>query len=146
VEEDRSFFPLTERLRLVKEGTRELGDKIAVIPSGKFIISMNTSEDYFAKDSITTEIDPSRDVVVFSGIIAPSLGICRRFVSEEPFCNVTRQYNESMFKILPKLGVEVVAVGRKESDGLAISASRVRKYLQKDNYEAIRRIVPQATY
>lgn len=51
-----------------------------------------------------------------------------------------------MSKILPKYGVEFVVIPRKEYDGEAISASRVRKLLEEKDFERIKPIVPDTTY
>lgn len=40
----------------------------------------------------------------------------KRFVGEEPFDAVTRQYNEAMKLIMPKYGVEVCKIQHKEVD------------------------------
>jgi len=48
VQEDKSAFPFEDRLRLVREGTADL-DHVAVIPSGKFVLSSLTFSEYFNK-------------------------------------------------------------------------------------------------
>ena len=147
VEEDKSVFPFKDRFQLVREGTAHLEDKIIVCPSGQFIISSFSFKDYFVKDSISTTIDPSMDVLFFGAVIAPKLGITRRFVGEEPLCNVTRQYNETMLKLLPDLGVEVSVIPRKENNtGTPISASFIRNCLNQGDMESIKRCVPPTTY
>ena len=147
VEEDRSDFPFKDRIHLVREGIAHLGSKVAVCPSGEYIISSFSFKDYFVKDSITTAIDPSMDVLFFGAVIAAELGIVRRFVGEEPLCNVTRQYNETMLRLLPDLGVEVNVIPRKiNHEGVPISASLVRNCLKKGDMNTIERIVPPTTY
>jgi len=71
------------------------------------------------------------DVLLFAQEIAPCLHIKKRFAGEEPFDAVTRQYNESMEKILPEHGIEFVEIPRAGIDGEVISASRVRALLEK---------------
>ncbi len=146
VQEDLSTFPFEDRLRLVREATKELGEKVIVVPGGKFIISSITFKEYFTKDKITKQIDPSNDVMHFALFIAPALNITHRFVGEEPNCNVTRQYNETMQRMLPRLGIDVHVIPRKEENGVVISASTVRRYLEEGNFERISRIVPPCTY
>ena len=51
VEEDKSFFPFTERLMLVRNGIKDLSNVI-VLPSGKFMISSLTFPEYFVKKMI----------------------------------------------------------------------------------------------
>ena len=84
VQEDRSDFSFDERLRMVDDGTRDL-ENVLVVPSGRFIISSLTFEEYFNKSSLQERvIDPSLDVSVFAKEIAPCMNITKRFVGEEP--------------------------------------------------------------
>ena len=69
------------------------------------------------------------------------LGITKRFVGTEPFCAVTRAYNERMKQILPKYGVEVIEIPRIGG----ISASLVRKAMAEGNLELVSKIVPETT-
>ena len=146
VEEDKSDFPFKDRFRLVQEGTRHLSEKVLVMPSGQFIISSISFEEYFRKDRISEKIDPSGDVAIFGALIAPALGITRRFVGEEPNCNVTRQYNETMLRLLPGMGVDVHVIPRKAQAGMPISASSVRRYMKAGDAGSVRKIVPPSTY
>jgi len=146
VEEDKSFFPFRDRFMLVQAGVANFGN-VRVIPSGRFIISALTFPEYFSKDDPdSVAIDPSRDVELFGGYIAPALGISVRFAGHEPFCTYTRQYNEAMRTILPRFGVRFQELTRIESDSEAISASKVRRLLKSEDFEAIRCIVPLSTY
>ena len=146
VEEDRSLFKFEDRMELVKAGTSHLKN-VKVLPSGQFIISALTFSEYFDKANLEgTTVDTSLDVETFGSQIAPCLNISVRFVGEEPFDPVTAQYNHSMKEILPKYGVELREIPRKEVDGEAISASRVRKCLEEKNWDEIRKLVPETTY
>ena len=145
VEEDKSIFSFKDRYELIKQGTVDL-DNVTVLPSGKFIISSLTFSDYFQKSKIQERnIDPSQDVMLFAKEIAPTLGITVRFAGEEPFDNITAQYNDAMRKILPQYGMTFEEIPRKESAGEVISASRVRKLLADNNFEQIEKIVPPST-
>lgn len=145
VEEDKSIFPFADRIELVRKGTADLKN-VVVLPSGKFMISALTFTDYFGKSEIQDRIiDPSMDVNIFGEYIAPAVGINIRFAGEEPLDNVTKQYNETMARILPKYGVDFEVIPRKEFDGEVISASRVRKLLETGDFEAISHIVPKTT-
>jgi hypothetical protein len=150
VEEDRSEFPFAERLELVKENCKGI-ENVTVLPSGRFIISQLTFPEYFMKAD-KTELDPSgkpsiiNDVTAFAVKIAPALGIKVRFAGEEPLDPVTREYNRVMGNLLPFYGVEFNEIKRKETDGEVISASRVRKLLHEGNFEAIKPLVPEATF
>jgi len=145
VEEDKSFFPFEERFELMKKGTADLKN-VTVLPSGKFIISSITFSDYFNKADIQDRaIDPSQDVTLFAKEIAPTLGITVRFAGEEPLDKVTQQYNDAMQKILPQYGVKFEVIPRKENGGGVISASRVRKLLENNDFDSIAEIVPETT-
>ncbi len=145
VEEDKSIFPFADRIELVKKGTADLKN-VTVLPSGKFIISSLTFSGYFNKAELQdSTVDPSMDVELFGREIAPQLGITVRFAGEEPLDNVTRQYNETMARILPQYGVKFEVIPRKETNGGVISASRVRKLLEESNFEEIEKLVPETT-
>jgi len=146
VEEDKSIFPFEDRFRLVAEGTEDLPNVI-LIPSGKFIVSSLTFSEYFNKSELQDRVvDTSTDVLMFVREIAPCLHITKRFAGEEPFDAVTRQYNESMRKILPEYGMEFVEIPRAEAANEVISASTVRALLEKKEFEAVEKLVPETTY
>ncbi len=146
VEEDQSVFPFDERFQLVTWGTEDLANLI-IVPSGRFIISSLTFSDYFNKSEIQErDIDASLDVTIFAREIAPCLHITKRFAGEEPFDNITRQYNESMRRVLPEYGIQFIEIPRKTQGDTAISASRVRALLAEKDFEGIKPLVPQTTY
>ncbi|MCI5936080.1 MAG: adenylyltransferase/cytidyltransferase family protein [Lachnospiraceae bacterium] len=146
VEEDKSIFPFEDRLKLVKEGVRDL-ENVTVLHSGNFIISALTFPGYFNKSvDNNVSVDTSDDLTLFARYIAPTLGITVRFAGEEPIDYITRQYNETMKEILPKYGMEFIEIPRKVMGESVISASRVRKLLKEDNFEEIRKIVPETTF
>lgn len=145
VQEDQSQVPFEDRLNLVDEGTADL-KHVTVIPSGRFVLSSLTFSEYFNKAELQDRtVDTSLDVTVFAREIAPCLHIKKRFVGEEPFDTVTRQYNETMRQILPAYGIELVEIPRAEQHGEAISASRVRRLLKERNFDAIKPLVPEST-
>ena len=146
VEEDKSYFSFVDRIKMVMMGTRYLKN-VKVLPSGKFIISSITFSDYFDKENLQGNVvDTSLDLETFARQIAPCLDIVVRFVGEEPFDKVTRQYNTRMKEILPQYGIELKEIPRKEDDGEPISASRVRRYLQNNEWGKIHKIVPETTF
>jgi [citrate (pro-3S)-lyase] ligase len=51
-----------------------------------------------------------------------------------------------MMNILPKYGIALKVIPRKEMGDTAISASRVRKLLEEKNFKEIRMLVPLTTY
>jgi [citrate (pro-3S)-lyase] ligase len=145
VEEDRSAFPFADRIELARLGTSELGN-VRVFGSGRFMISQATFPAYFDKEELKDVIiDASNDLEIFGREIAPTLGITVRFAGEEPFDNVTRQYNDAMRRILPQYGVAFEVIPRKKSGGEIISASKVRKLLETKDFDAIAKLVPETT-
>jgi len=145
VEEDKSDFKFVDRFRLISEGTKDL-QNVTVIPSGQFIISSLTFNDYFGKSDLQDQtIDPSGDVELFAKFIAPQLDISVRFAGEEPLDRITEQYNQTMARILPEYGIEFREIKRKEQGGGVISASRVRKLLETKDWDGIAELVPPTT-
>lgn len=144
VEEDKSFFPFKDRIECVRRGLSDL-DNVKVLPSGQFIISTRTFPEYFIKDSFKDTIDASFDVKLFGTKIAPKLSITKRFVGNEPNCIITRQYNQQLIDYLSLYGIEIKEISRIEKDGVAVSASRVRALLEKEDWLAIEKLVPPTT-
>lgn len=145
VQEDKSFFSFQDRIELVKQGTADI-ENVIVLPSGEFMISEKTFAAYSNKANLQNEvIDASVDVEIFAKEIAPALGITVRFAGEEPLDNVTRQYNDTMKRILPRYGVAFEVIPRKEFNGAVISASRVRNLLSQKDFKGIAEIVPETT-
>ena len=149
VEEDRSFFPFEDRIRLVKNGISELNN-VYVHRSGKWMISSTTFPGYFIKGMPeAVSMDSGIDVDIFARIIAPALNISIRFVGEEPNDAVTRQYNEKMKEILPLYEIKLVEIPRKvmgDDKSIPISASLVRQYLKEKDFQSLRKLVPETTY
>lgn len=146
VEEDAAEIPFMVRKRLVERGIADIKN-VAVIPSGSFVISRETFISYFEKEqNRDEEIDASFDCCIFAQYIAPKLGITKRFVGEEPYDLITRQYNQQMKEIFPKYGIELVEIPRKVFGDKAISASRVRILYKERQWEELRKLVPYATY
>lgn len=88
MEEDASEFSFEERFEMVKSGTMDLKN-VAVVPSGKFILSKESFRNYFEKEKIQGVVDASKDLNFFARYIAERLNISKRFVGEEPFDTVT---------------------------------------------------------
>lgn len=146
VEEDRSLFLFEDRIQMVKQGVEDLPN-VFVVPSGKWVLSYETMPIYFEKATKQeATVDASKDLEIFARYIAKPLGVTKRFVGEEPTDNVTRQYNEQMQELLGLFEIELEVVPRKEMDGMVISASTVRRYMQDGDWDLIRRMVPETTY
>lgn len=145
VQEDLSEFCFEDRFQLVKGGTAHLKN-VVVVPSGSFVLSRHTMSAYFEKETLQeSRIDASKDVAIFGSYIAPALSISVRFIGEEPFDSVIRQYNEEMKKKLPLYGIKVVEIPRTGVDGMVISASVVRSLYQKQKWEEIEKMLPEVT-
>jgi len=146
VDEERSLFPADVRFRLVQEGVAGLGN-VEVHHGDKYIISAATFPSYFLKEpSEVVATHALLDLTIFGGRIAPALGITRRFVGEEPYCEVTGTYNQIMQQLLPDFGIEVTVIPRLERENAAISASTVRNAIRDDNLDLVRSLVPPSTY
>ncbi len=146
--EDKSVFPADVRFELVKKGVSHLNN-VTVLHAGQYIISNATFPSYFLKEySDVTKAHTQIDVRLFERYIAPALNIHKRFVGEEMFDKVTREYNSSLEKILPEFNMDrLFIIPRKaDTEGNIISASRVRKLLAEDNFDEIKDEVPDVTY
>lgn len=128
--EDRSAFSAQERMRLVKEGTKDL-ENVYVHGTSDYIISSATFPTYFIKDKAkAAQANCILDILIFCKIIAPRLNITYRFVGTEPFDEVTRQYNSVMKALLPEFGLSLVEIERLcDENGIPISASSVRRQM-----------------
>ncbi len=149
VQEDRFEYSFKERIHMVKENTKHLHN-IKVLPSGEFIISNFSFGEYFSRDKLTqkeSRPDASLDLLIFAAVIAPALNIKKRFVGEEPYCKITMSYNKQMKAILPRYGCDVEEIKRLyASNGIAISASRVRELIATNHIEEIIDLVPPKTF
>lgn len=145
VEEDMSLFSFEERYQMVAAGTKDL-DYVMVVPSGEFILSQNTFQEYFTK--VETELimlNAEYDIRVFADYIAQPLHITHRFAGEEPFDRVTSIYNDAMKKILPQKGITFVEIPRVEIQDLVVSASKIREYLKSGNNNMAAALLPEST-
>ncbi len=144
--EEQPPFPAADRLRLVQEGTADL-ENVTVCPTGPYLISSATFPTYFIKEKDqAADFNAELDLTIFAECFAKPLGITKRFVGTEPFCQVTSRYNQQMKAILPAHGIEVAELTRFAQDGQAVSASRVRALLAEGKLEELRRLVPETTY
>lgn len=142
VSEDAAHFPAGDRFALVERGTADIVN-LAVAASENYLVSRATFPAYFIKDRVRAEdVRTEMDIAVFATKIAPGLGITRRFVGTEPFCAVTRAYNEKMRELLPAYGIEFIEIPRKDD----ISASAVRRHLAAGDFQQIEKLVPKTTY
>lgn len=146
VSAEKSLFPEQVRFELVRKGTEDF-EHVTVHHGGPYIISGATFPSYFLRDDEEVTAAHARlDLQIFGEKIAPALGIRRRMVGEEPYCPVTAAYNREMQMILPQYGVEVEEIPRLSHAGAAVSASKVRALIREDQWQAIKELVPAATW
>lgn len=145
VEEDKSLFPYNIRFNLVKKCTKEL-ENVHVISGGRYIISSNTFPSYFLREEEKISKYIKIDLGIFGKYIKPVFNINKRYVGDEPYCKITKKYNEGMKKILSKFNIEIVEVERLEYNNKKISASQVRELIREDKFDEIKKIVCKDVY
>jgi [citrate (pro-3S)-lyase] ligase len=145
VEEDQSTFPFEARMELIKKGTDHL-ENVVIIPGGQYIISQATFPAYFSQEKDLLSLQTELDAEVFGRHLAKALSINTRFVGTEPYCQVTSQYNQSLKKVIPGYGVQLIEIERKTIEGLAVSAKTVREAVRLNDWKLVEKMVPSATY
>lgn len=139
------MFSTGERLEMAQRGVRDLNN-VLLHPTSDYLISAATFPTYFHKDKARAgEVNCALDIQIFGEYFVPALGITRRFVGQEPFCAVTAAYNEALKRLLPHFGVEVSELPRLESEGIPISATKVRESWTRRDFAALAPLVPQST-
>lgn len=171
VREDRSRFPYVERKAMIEAGCAGL-DNVVVCEGSDYAISAATFPTYFLKkldDATDTQI--ALDLDLFVNHIAQPLGVTVRFAGSEPEDALTRRYNELMAEILPGTSVAVVRkdhqpdselvegsavrqarrpidfveIPRLEQNGNPISATSLRRALDKGNLKEAMEYIPKST-
>lgn len=171
VKEDRSRFPYVERKAMIEAGCAGL-DNVVVCEGSDYAISAATFPTYFLKkldDATDTQI--ALDLDLFVNHIAKPLGVTVRFAGSEPEDALTRRYNELMAEILPGTSVAVVRqdhqpdpelvkgsalrqarrpidfveIPRLEQNGNPISATSLRRALDKGGFKEAMEYIPEST-
>lgn len=141
VREDCSMFSYDERKAIISRGVAHL-DNVVVCDGSEYSISATTFPTYFLKClSDASDTQMTLDIDLYRRHIAPALGATVRFVGTEPDDPLTRRYNELMKSMLP----DVREVARLEKNGVAVSASRVRKAIVENHLAQAARLVPPTT-
>jgi [citrate (pro-3S)-lyase] ligase len=150
VREDLSLFPYSDRYRLVAQGLADI-PRLSLHHGSEYMISRATFPGYFLKDKgIIDSCHTAIDLLLFREYLAPALGITRRFVGTEPFCQVTEKYNRDMKYWLQQAesaapAIAVHEIERASLEGTPISASEVRRLLSINDFGHIGRLVPDST-
>lgn len=171
VKEDRSRFPYVERKAMIEAGCAGL-DNVVVCEGSDYAISAATFPTYFLKkldDATDTQI--ALDLDLFVNHIAKPLGVTVRFAGSEPEDALTHRYNELMAEILPGTSVAVVRqahqpdselvkgsalrqarrpidfveIPRLEQNGNPLSATSLRRALDKGNLKEAMEYIPKST-
>ncbi len=144
--EDKGRFSAKDRMEMVRLGTEDLTN-VTVLPTGPYLISGATFPTYFLKDREKAgTVQCLLDIEIFTTYFAPRFSITRRYVAEEPLSPMTGQYNEALKAHLPAKGIRLIEIPRLEKEGIPISASAVRAHLDKEDWDAIQKLVPPTTY
>lgn len=171
VKEDRSRFPYVERKAMIEAGCAGL-DNVVVCEGSDYAISAATFPTYFLKkldDATDTQI--ALDLDLFVNHIAQPLGVTVRFAGSEPEDALTHRYNELMAEILPGTSVAVVRqdhqpdselvegsavrqarrpidfveIPRLEQKGKPLSATSLRRALDKGGFKEAMEYIPEST-
>lgn len=171
VKEDRSRFPYVERKAMIEAGCAGL-DNVVVCEGSDYAISAATFPTYFLKkldDATDTQI--ALDLDLFVNHIAQPLGVTVRFAGSEPEDALTRRYNGLMAEILPGTSVAVVRqdhqpdselvegsavrqarrpidfveIPRLEQKGKPLSATSLRRALDKGGFKEAMEYIPEST-
>lgn len=171
VKEDRSRFPYVERKAMIEAGCAGL-DNVVVCEGSDYAISAATFPTYFLKkldDATDTQI--ALDLDLFVNHIAKPLGVTVRFAGSEPEDALTRRYNELMAEILPGTSVAVVRqahqpdpelvkgsalrqarrpmdfveIPRLEQKGKPLSATSLRRALDKGCFKEAMEYIPESS-
>lgn len=143
---DRKYFTEDDRYSLVEKGCKDL-DNVIVHRAGEYLISPVTFPTYFIKDKYkSSEINCELDLKLFMEKVAKELNITERYVGTEPNDIVTNSYNNMMQKYFSESYMKLHIINRKMEDDRAISATIVRKAIDKAEIPNIIDLVPRTTY
>ncbi len=146
VEENRSVFTFADRIEMVRRGTAHLPN-VTVLPGTEYMISSTTFPSYFLrKADERTQAYMELDAGIFCTWFSRIFGISSRYVGEEPYCDVTLSYNNTLKRVLGDAGLELVEIPRLSQNGDAISASRVRQLIREGREAAFKELVPESTW
>lgn len=145
--EDHSEFSTEDRMKMVIKGVSHLKN-VTVFSTKKYLVSQATFPAYFLKDKAELTVAKTQatlDAQIFKEKIAPILDIQIRYVGDEPYSKVTEVYNQAMKEVFGK-ELTLVILPRKAVDGNVISATKVRKALEKKDEKLLLDFLPKTTY
>ena len=144
VDQDVSLFKMSERMDLIKAGTKDLTN-VQVVNGGQYMVSFVTFPAYFIKSRADVATYQTKlDAQVFKRI-AKSLRITKRFVGDEPYSPTTAIYNQALKKVLPP-EVELEILDRETIGTDIISATKVRQAIENDDLQTVKKYVPETTF
>lgn len=145
LEENTFLFPFEERMKLVKEGTKDI-DNIMIVPSGDFILSRNNFPEYYSQQRDRRTVrNAEYDANVFAKYIAEPLHITHRFAEGEPEGKISKIYHETMGRVLSQRGISFVEIPRAKIEGESVRSALVEKYLECGEYDKAFRLLPDST-
>ena len=145
VEEDRFQYSTLERMSFAYNVFDD--PRIVILSTGNVMTAYYTFPEYFLSSHSCTVGDkmdwrPDYHCFLFGAVVAPILGINRRFIGEEVPGSVTDRYNEKVKAILPSYGIVVEVVPRlRNREGIPVSASRARMYAKDEQWEKLAEMV-----
>lgn len=145
IEDDLGMFSFAERYAMTVEGTKDLPN-VRVVPAGPFQATRNVFQAYFVRINPADMRETAEvDTLIYTEIIAPRLGVTKRFLGDERHNPKMQFFNEYMKETLPKYGIEVVELKRASVDGHSISASVARDAAVKGDRATLLQNVPEST-
>ena len=96
---------LEERLQAAKEALRDLEDKVAIIPAGKYLFTKKISRGI--RKQRFCDADMEYDCDIFGEIFGGFMGIRYRFLVSEFHNSVEQKYTDTCINILPRFGITV---------------------------------------
>lgn len=144
VDQDASLFKTSERMQLIKAGTKDLKN-VQVVSGGQYMVSFVTFPSYFIKSRADVATYQTQlDAKVYKRV-AKALHITKRLVGSEPYSPTTAIYNRSLQEVLPP-EVSLEILDRKAIAEDIISATKVRQAIKDSDLTTVQKYVPETTY
>lgn len=105
-EDSNLEFSLKERMRMATDALKDFGNRVVVVPAGKYLFSKKISRGI--RKQRFCDNDMEYDCDIFGEIFGGLMGIRYRFVMSELENPVERKYMDTCMDILPRFGVATV--------------------------------------